>query len=178
MTEPTLFLRERTILVVDTRAAVLRRTGDALRRAGYEIFEADSFGDAKRILLSRKPAVLISGLRLAAFNGLHLVHLARLTRPDLNAIIISASADAILQTEAERVGASLLVEPVPPLTLLSVISRMLDDDRGSELPLAFDRRHADRRSTVRVAGVAPERRKVDRRISVVVPVLQRDRSLT
>jgi DNA-binding NtrC family response regulator len=176
MTESTVFFRKRTILVVDIRVAVLRRTGDTLRRAGYEIFEAGSFEDAKRILLGRAPAILISGLRLAAFNGLHLVHLARLTRPDLNAIIVSASADAVLQTEAERVGASLLVEPVPPSTLLSLIQQMLGDDRGSELPLAVDRRQADRR-TVRLGVVAPERRIADRRISVAVPVLQRDRSL-
>jgi DNA-binding NtrC family response regulator len=114
-----------TILLVDTRVAALRRTGDLLRRVGHDLIEAASFDDAKRLLAARRPALVISSLRLAAFNGLHLVHLGRLAQPDINAIIISSGADAVLQREAERVGASLLVEPVPTPAFLSLIARMV-----------------------------------------------------
>jgi sigma-B regulation protein RsbU (phosphoserine phosphatase) len=120
-----------TILLVDTRYAALRRTAESLRRAGYDVIEAASFDDAKRVLAVRRPALLISHLRLAAFNGLHLVHLGRLAQPDLNAIIISSGADAALQVEAERVGASLLVEPVPTSALHSLIGRMFAPEISS-----------------------------------------------
>lgn len=73
-----------------------------------------------------RPALVISSLRLAAFNGLHLVHLGRLAQPRLGAIIFSSGADATLETEAERVGASILQEPVPTASLLALIERMLD----------------------------------------------------
>jgi DNA-binding NtrC family response regulator len=114
------------ILVVDTRAAALRRVADTIRRAGYEVLEAASFDAAKRSLAERRPALVISSLRLAAFNGLHLVHLARLAQPKLGAIIFSSGADVALQVEAERVGASILQEPVPTASLLSLIDRMVD----------------------------------------------------
>ncbi len=177
MTESTARFRKRTILLVDTRVAALRRTSDLLRRAGHDVVEAGSFDEAKRILAARSPYLLVSGLRLAAFNGLHLVHLARLAQPDVNAIIISSGADAVLQSEAERVGASLLVEPVPPSALLLLISQMFDaSSAAAELPFAIERRHEERRRAS--AAGAPERRVGERRVRVAVPVFRRDPGLT
>lgn len=114
------------ILVVDTRVSALRRVADSIRRAGYAVIEAASFDEAKRSLSAMRPALVISSLRLAAFNGLHLVHLGRLEQPRLGAIIFSSGADATLEIEAERVGASILQEPVPTASLLALIERMLD----------------------------------------------------
>jgi DNA-binding NtrC family response regulator len=117
-----------TILLVDTRPAALRRTAELIRGDGHDVIEAASFDDAKLVLAARHPALLISSLRLAAFNGLHLVHLGRVAQPDLNAIIISHGTDAVLQTEAERVGALLLVEPVSTEAFLALIARMLETE--------------------------------------------------
>jgi DNA-binding NtrC family response regulator len=114
-----------TILLVDTRLAALRRMGELLRRAGHDVIEAASFDDAKRLLASRRTVLLISSLRLGAFNGLHLVHLGRLVQPALPAIIVTADSDAALESEAECAGASLVLEPVPPGALLSLMARML-----------------------------------------------------
>jgi DNA-binding NtrC family response regulator len=150
------------VLVVDTRLASLRRTADTLRRAGYAVVEAASFEDAKRILGAKRPWLVISGLRLAAFNGLHLVHLGRLTQPDLNAVIISAGADNVLEAEAERVGASLLIEPVPPHALLSLIENMWRESSAHVL-VGTDRRQAERRR-LHTLNFAPERRLQERRL--------------
>ena len=144
----------------------MRRAGDVIRRAGYEVIEAATFDEAKRALAALRPALLISSLRLAAYNGLHLVHLGRLMLSTLGAIIIASGADAMLQAEAERVGASILQEPVPTGVLLALIGRMLDVDRV-EPPVAsvvIDRRTADRRRREEMAFVA-ERRISDRRIA-------------
>jgi two-component system NtrC family sensor kinase len=164
--------RHSPILLVDTRFPVLRRMGDLLRRSGYDVIEAGSFEEGNRLLAERRPPLLISNLRLAAFNGLHLVHLGRLTQPDLTAIIISAGADVALQAEAERAGASLLVEPVPNSTLLSLIVRVLEPESDRN-PIAsgftsgrgvphVERRRADRRRLV-MSDFAPERRAHERR---------------
>jgi DNA-binding NtrC family response regulator len=159
-----------TILVVDTRLTVLRRTGELLRRAGHDVIEATSFDDAKRLLTERRPSLLLSSLRLGAFNGLHLVHRARLGQPKLSAIIVSADSDAALQSEAERVGASLVVEPVPTTTLLSLIERTLEAV-GQIAPGAAicNRRHCDRRRLL-IAGFAPERRRCERRAVIVASI--------
>jgi DNA-binding NtrC family response regulator len=174
MTEPTRITNGR-ILIADTRLASLRRMAELVRRAGYEVIEAASFDEAKRRLTTQAPTVLISGLRLGAFNGLHLVHLARLTRPDLHAIIIADSPDVVLQSEAERVAASLLVEPVPPSSLLTLLAQVISDAPAlaDGLP-GLDRRHAERRLT-NVSDFAAERRVAERRVPFPVPVLQRDR---
>jgi len=154
------------ILLVDTRIAALRRAADVIRRAGYFVIEAASFDEAKRVLMARRPALLISSLRLAAYNGLHLVHLGRLMLSTLGAIIIASGADPMLQAEAERVGASILQEPVPTGALLALIGRMLDA-YPAELPSApvvVERRIADRRGREEMTFVA-ERRIGDRRIA-------------
>src|SRR5262245_54497762 len=143
MTNPSEKLTHNPILLVDTRVAALRRTNDLLRRAGYQAIEATTFDDAKRILVSVSASVLISSLRLGAFNGLHLVHLARLARPEMTTIIISGRADATLQQEMDLAGASLLVEPVPPSTLLSLLAQTIARTKAD--PSLCDRRHADRR---------------------------------
>jgi DNA-binding NtrC family response regulator len=156
-----------TILLVDTRLAALRRTGELLQRAGHDVIETASFNDAKRLLAAYRPALLISSLRLGAFNGLHLVHLGRFAQPDLNAVIIAAGSDAVLQSETERVGASLLVEPVPIPALLSLIGRMLGTEAS---PVADESRRERRRSDRRrllTSGSASERRVGERRTEVL-----------
>jgi DNA-binding NtrC family response regulator len=166
MTESLDGLRSCPILVVDTRVAALRRTSDLLRRAGFDVIEAGSFNEAKRSLVDQSPALLISSLRLAAFNGLHLVHLARLAQPQLHAIITSTSADAMLQSEAEQVGASLLLEPVPPALLQSLIFQILGGHASIGLSAGLERRQFDRRQTVD-PDFGEDRRVTDRRAAVV-----------
>jgi DNA-binding NtrC family response regulator len=153
-----------TILLVDTRLAALRRTAELIRRDGHDVIEAASFDEAKRALATQHPALLISSLKLAAFNGLHLVHFGRLAQPDLNAIIISQRADTVLQTEAEHVGASLLVEPVPTEALLALVARMLETETLAPACGSFrlERRRGDRRQLL-AADSPPDRRTCERR---------------
>jgi DNA-binding NtrC family response regulator len=152
------------ILVVDTRVAALRRIGELLRSAGQDVVEAWSFVDAKRQLAARPPALVISSLRLAAFTGLHVVHLGRLAQPDLNAIIVAPGADTALQAEAEHVGASLLVEPVSIDALLALVARILGTEVLTPADASFrlERREEDRRQLV-TSGFAPDRRVCERR---------------
>ena len=145
-----------TILLVDTHLAALRRTGELLRRVGHHVIETGSFQDAKSALAVQSPQLVISSLRLGPFNGLHLVHLGRLADPGLAAIIISPTGDAVLQTEADQVGALLVVEPVPTASLLALIAKLMP---GSS---QIERRAGDRRG-VCISGFAPDRRLDDRR---------------
>jgi len=159
------------ILLVDTNGVRLRRFSDALERAGFPVIPASSFEEAKQALTSEHPAMVITYLRLAAFNGLHIVHLGRLMQPNLAAVIVGSAADVVLQNDAHRIGATFLLEPVHSATLVSLASQCITPfqraDDAIETP-ARERRVADRRQFF-AAGFAPERRLADRRLASIVP---------
>jgi DNA-binding NtrC family response regulator len=148
------------ILLVDTRLANLRRLSDTLQRAGHRVIEAPSFDDAKHALAIHEPDVLITALRLAAFNGLHLVHLGRLSNPDLNAIILSTERDAALHDEVHLVGATLLIEPLHLPTVLTLLEPRTRDATW-DVRVPVERRQADRRHAQ--IGHTPDRRVGERR---------------
>jgi DNA-binding NtrC family response regulator len=152
------------VLLVDTRGAHLRRLSDTLQRAGHHVIEAASFEDAKHALVDHEPGVLITALRLAAFNGLHLVHLGRLSNPELNAIVLSTDRDVALHDEVHLVGATLLIEPLHTPTLLDLLQQRRDIGVRSDTfaGMRVDRRRGERRQSPSL-GHTPERRVADRR---------------
>lgn len=90
----------------DTRALL----ANMLRAAGCTVFEAIDFQHAKQAFDASPPDVLITELRLGAYNGLHLVLRARLTRASITAIVTARAADPVLQREAEQLHASFVVK--------------------------------------------------------------------
>jgi len=129
-------LSEAKILLVDTRCTALRRFGDSLQRAGYDVVEAASFDEAKRALVNR-PTLLITNLRLGAFNGLHLLHLGRLAEPQLQAIILACVSESTFKDEADALGVLLMIEPVHTADLVMAAGRMLDDQQANPIqPIA------------------------------------------
>jgi two-component system response regulator YesN len=65
--------------------------------------------------------VLITDVRLGAFNGLQLAVLARDQNPEIQLIVFSGFDDPVLRQEAERLGAVYLVKPVTSRQLLELI---------------------------------------------------------
>lgn len=83
---------------------------DALRGLGADVDVAYDFHDAKQRLTLTPPDVLITDLRLAAYNGLHLVLRARAVRPQMKAFVLTRTPDPVLQYEATQLGAELVVK--------------------------------------------------------------------
>ena len=135
------------ILVVDENTAARTEVMDLLRRASYRVAGAGSFMEAKALLSTRAPDLLITELRLGAFNGLHLVVLARSSQSAIATIVLTGVPDPVLETEAKRLGTAYLVNPVKPAELLTVVSRELGmgpERRRTEFseapsPMAFHR---------------------------------------
>jgi hypothetical protein len=115
----------------------------ALRRAfePYAVTEGcGHFAGARERLLTNPPDLLVTNLRLHAYNGLHLVHLLK---PPTRAIVYMDPPDPSLLSEAQRVGA---FTENPGRLLTSAQSYV-----GARLPMR-DRRQAgiyDRRATPR-----------------------------
>lgn len=115
-------VRNRTILIVDDDPQVLDALNLAFTDAGERgVSACGTFEKAKQALRSHPFDVLITDVRLGAFNGLQLAVLARDLYPEIQLIVFSGFDDPVLKEEAYRIGALYLVKPVTARTLLNLI---------------------------------------------------------
>jgi two-component system, response regulator RegA len=158
--------------VVDPNRADARSTGALLMKYGFQVTVAETFAKAKERLATSRPALLITEIRLADYNGLQLVRLARSFRPDTAALTLSAVADPVIQADAESLNATFVLKPIDDAELTAAVFRTLGRSQHSVVPIRapFERRLSERR----VARVVPidERRATDRRRSPRVLVFR------
>ena len=119
-----------TILVVDRETQTRSRTPDVLRAAGYRVATSETFEEARRLLTSILPDLLIADIRLGAFNGLHLVWRRRWDHPTHRSVVTSDTSDPVLQREARQLGAPYLVKPIRRDELLRVVTELLASPNG------------------------------------------------
>jgi DNA-binding NtrC family response regulator len=98
----------RTALLVEDNPAILAGLSEMLQQAGLHVVSCGHFQCARDYLHGRAPHVLVTDVRLGAFNGLHLLVLARKLAPELPVIVYSAHDDPELRREAESFGAVYL----------------------------------------------------------------------
>jgi DNA-binding NtrC family response regulator len=111
------------VLVVDDNAGVLDVLDQALsERPGQQVIACASFEDARRRLREQPFDVLLTDVRLGAFNGLQLAVLAKDVNPQTRVIVFSGFDDVGLRDEAEHLGATYLVKPVQAGVLQALIS--------------------------------------------------------
>jgi two-component system response regulator YesN len=84
---------------------------------------------------------LITDVRLGAFNGLQLAVMARDIQPNIQVIVFSGFDDPVLRADAERIGATYLVKPVPSSYLIQLLqSSTTPKKRRKTAIAASDRR--------------------------------------
>src|SRR5438128_2613380 len=115
-----------TALVVDTDRDALAATSRLLAGAGYVVAPASTFADARRQLVTARPDVLVTIVRLAGYNGLHLAIGGRTLLPDLVSIVTHTAPDSVLQADAVANGALYFSAPVDPTLLLDVVAHSLE----------------------------------------------------
>jgi DNA-binding NtrC family response regulator len=126
------------VLVVNGQQAELSRIVGILEAAGYQASAADTFEDGRRLLASLEPLVLITSVKLGSHNGLHLVLRAKLSKPELSAIVTHHVRDTVLEAEAHRQDATFLVQPCSTGELCSAVKAGADN--------AWRARHDGRKS--------------------------------
>jgi len=67
----------------------------------------------------------VAGVRLGAYNGLHLIVRSHADHPGMAAILTSHSLDPVLKAEADRQNASYILRPCSEQDLLTVVARSL-----------------------------------------------------
>ena len=110
------------VLVVDDDQGLLQMLGHMLTACGYAVELCSSFEAAKYRLTHSPPDVLLTDVRLGAFNGLQLVILVKELFPATTAIVMSAYDDVTLRKEASHCGASYLQKPFTGEALFNSLS--------------------------------------------------------
>jgi hypothetical protein len=102
------------------------RSGNAVERALRLVADVDvctTFQAARARLIQHPPDLLITNLRLEAYNGLHLVHLAAATHT--RCIVFSTRADLGLAREVQAAGAFFELADRLPQVLESYVNASL-----------------------------------------------------
>jgi DNA-binding NtrC family response regulator len=107
----------------EQRRSVLLET---LNHAGYVASGAATFEEAKELLESRSPDLVIADERLGPFNGLHVIVVGRAHHPRMKAIVTSHVKDEGLENDAKRLNVQCLVQPADATGWLEPISRTLE----------------------------------------------------
>jgi CheY-like chemotaxis protein len=131
------------ILLVDPDPKGLRAVQSALRVVADIEAVTDCRG-ARTRLLNQPPDLLITNLRLQAYNGLHLVHLVHLAAGTrTRCIVYSTYDDLMLAREVQAAGAFFEHSLRLPLVLPSYVNATLPEHDRRDLT-TLDRRTAFR----------------------------------
>ena len=134
------------ILLVEPEADGLLAALNSVRTVA-NVQACRDFQAARARLLSRPPDLLVTNIRLQAFNGLHLVHLAAGT--NTRCIAYSSHDDLMLAREVQAVGAFYEQSRRLPQALAAYAQAVLPP-RDRRIPGSDDRRNGfrgGRRST-------------------------------
>ena len=109
------------ILIVEYDKSTLEGWVELLRAAGYGVTGVSSYEEGRQEL-GTMPDLLITDVRLGAYNGLQLVMRGRMVNPRLQAIVVTGYADQIVRREAVHLLAEHLEKPVDADRLLQVVA--------------------------------------------------------
>lgn len=128
------------LLLVDTRPEVVRRLRELLLGVAASVHVASDFQSARILLFSEPtPDLVATALRLGPHNGLHLVHLARLTEAPPTCVVFSDQMDPYLVRETRAAGAFYESTFQIPVTVRAYLDASLpEQDRRH--PVVVDRR--------------------------------------
>lgn len=113
-----------SILVVDHDRESLDGLLAVMAEAGYRVTGVQSFEEGRRAL-DASPDVLVTDVRLGAYNGLQLIIRGRALNPRLRAIVVTAHPDVVVRREAEQLHAIYMVKPITPARLLDEIAQAI-----------------------------------------------------
>ncbi len=109
------------VVIVDDNEPLLRAMERCVAGAGHHVVAFAEFESAKTYLASTRFDVLVTDVRLGAYNGLQLAIFAKLEHPETTAIVLSGFDDPVLRKDAASIGAHFCVKPVATAALLSSI---------------------------------------------------------
>jgi CheY-like chemotaxis protein len=119
-----------TVLIVEPDSEQALALRDGLIGAGHVVQVAQTFQAAVQALAAGGVGVLVTAVRLGAFNGLHLIIRNKALSPHIRCIVIGLPADQ--SGDISSLGIPFLVKPVAGGTIAAAVSREID--LAAELP--------------------------------------------
>ena len=113
-----------TVLIVEPDSGQALALRDALVEAGHTVQVAQTFQAAVQMLAGGGVGVLVTAVRLGAFNGLHLVIRNKALNPHIRCVVIGLPADQ--SGDLHHLGVPFLVKPVDGATIAAAVSREID----------------------------------------------------
>jgi DNA-binding response OmpR family regulator len=111
------------ILVVSTDPDKSAGIVSLLEGSGHKVTFAVDFEAAVRALTDNPPELLVSDVRLGAFNGLHLVIRCQRDHPGTATMLLDTVHDSVIRFDARRRRATYLVKPLDEPEFLAHVSR-------------------------------------------------------
>jgi len=130
------------VLFVDPAVELQRSAQDALQSIA-NVDVCSTFSDAYARLITRPPDLLVTGVRLHAYNGLHLVYVAAQKAKSTRCVVCVFEQDMLLAREIEAAGAFLVRAPWFGVALKSLVTATLPH-RDRRSATTVDRRQAPR----------------------------------
>lgn len=122
MTSDTAPDRKRRVFVVDDEPALAESLRLGLQSHGHDVEMSRSFEEARRRLLDEDFDVLVTDVRLGAFNGIQLAVIGRGKNPNMRIVVFSGFDDPVLREEARALNATYVVKPVSAEQMNQVIT--------------------------------------------------------
>ena len=107
-------------LVVAPTPELAQQLASCLSSRGITVDVTDDFDEARHELNVRPPQLLVTELKLGAFNGLHLAMRARTQLPRVATIVIG-EADSVLQAEALKQDVRYVVGPIEDGSFMNTV---------------------------------------------------------
>ena len=127
---------------MDTDAVQVFHLGRLIEAAGFRCLSATGFIPARRVVYDDHPEVVVTNLRLGAFNGIHLAYLARIQSATTRVMVYAREYDGLLAAEALAAGAFYERLEFVPLIVNFLRAALPDRDRRD--PGSLGRRTAFR----------------------------------
>jgi two-component system response regulator RegA len=102
----------RRVMIVDDDEMCLGALQQIVTRWGHRVVCCGSFNDARTYLATETPDVAIVDVRLGDYNGLQLLQMLKLAKPNTLLAALSGYDDPVLREEAAQMGALYMTKPV------------------------------------------------------------------
>lgn len=120
-----------TVLIVEPDSEQALALREALVGDGHVVEVATTFQEAVKGLSAGGVGILVTAVRLGAFNGLHLVIRKNALNPQIRCIVIGLPRDR--SSDLDRLHVPFLEKPVAGATIVAAVSEEID--RAAEMPL-------------------------------------------
>jgi DNA-binding NtrC family response regulator len=149
------------VLIVEDKDSLRTMLRLALERDGHVVIEAADEASARVALAERRPAVVLSDLKLPDGDGFGVLRAAKDLDPALPVIVMTAYGRIEDAVAAMREGAlDFLPKPVDPDHLALIVARALEQRRLITENMAMREELAHRRGAPQIIGGAEALRRV------------------